>query len=61
MVFIKHYILIINFNERAINTIVFLLNLIYGNTECLQKNGGVSKLTRNLFLTIHGQNVHRQQ
>jgi hypothetical protein len=26
-----------------------------------QMNGAVSKLTRNLFLTLHRQNVHRQQ
>jgi len=26
-----------------------------------QMNGVVSKLTRKLFLTLHGQNVHRQQ
>ena len=26
-----------------------------------QKNGAVSNLTRNLLLTLHGRNVHRQQ
>ena len=30
-------------------------------TEFTQKNGEVSKLTRNLFLTLHRQNIHRQQ
>jgi hypothetical protein len=30
-------------------------------TGYTQKNGAVSKLTRNLFLTLHGHNVHRQQ
>jgi hypothetical protein len=27
----------------------------------LQKNVQFQKVTRNLFLTLHGQNVHRQQ
>ena len=31
------------------------------NTGYTQKNGAVSKLTRNLFLTLHGHNVHCQQ
>ena len=30
-------------------------------TGYTQKNGAVLKLTRNLFLTLHGHNVHRQQ
>jgi hypothetical protein len=46
VVFIKRYIIRINFNERADNTIVFLLNLIYGNIECLQKNGEFSKINK---------------
>ena len=29
------------------------------NTGYTQKNGAVSSLTRNLFLTLHGDNVHR--
>ena len=30
-------------------------------TGYTQKNGAVSNLTRNLFLTLHGHNAHRQQ
>ena len=30
-------------------------------TGCLQKMVRFQKLTRNLFLTLHGHNVHRQQ
>ena len=45
----------------------FYLNLQLVNdthtyyTEYTQKNGAILKLTRNLFLTLHGHNVHRQQ
>ena len=34
---------------------------LWNNTGYTQKNGAVSKLTRDLFLTLHGHNVHRQQ
>jgi len=30
-------------------------------TEYTQKNVAVQKLTRNLFLTLHEHNLHRQQ
>ena len=31
------------------------------STGYTQKNGAVSKVNKNLFLTLHGHNVHRQQ
>ena len=31
------------------------------NTVYTQKNGAASKVNKNLFLTLHGHNVHRQQ
>ena len=34
---------------------------VHDNTEYTQKNGADQKLIRNLLLTLHGHNVHRQQ
>jgi hypothetical protein len=33
----------------------------YVNTGYTQKNGEVSKVNNNLFLTLHAHKVHRQQ
>ena len=40
---------------------VFFETFHYIYTGCWQKMVPFQKLTRNLFLTLHGQNVHRQQ
>jgi len=44
--------------SRCTYTLITVLAVYTGYT---QKNGVVSKLTKNIFLTLHVHNVHRQQ
>jgi len=45
--------------KRSIYSYIYIYSLC--DIQCIQKNGAVSMLTRNVFLTIHGHNLHRQQ
>ena len=47
--------------ETRLNLHLYIKLFYFIYTDCTQKDGAVSKLTRNLFLTLHGHNVHRQQ
>ena len=45
--------------KLPVNVNSYLLFILY--TGYTQKNGAVSKVNKNFFLTLHGHNVHRQQ